>query len=71
MPSSPSYTHTQSVPSADWTIPHGLGARPLVSVQVLEQGAVQVILPKSVEYPDDQTVVVRFSVARSGTARLI
>jgi len=71
MANSHSYTHTQSVPSTDWTIAHGLGVRPLVSVQVAVGGTIQAILPKAVEYPDDQTVIVRFTSARSGTARLI
>lgn len=71
MASSHTYTHTQTVPSANWTIAHGLGARPLVSVQVTEQGTVQAILPLAVEYPDDQNVIIRFTSARSGTARLV
>ena len=71
MPSSPTYTHTQSVASANWTIQHNLGARPVVSVQVPYQGTMQVILPLAVEFPDDQNVVVRFSTPHTGLARLV
>lgn len=71
MAKSPSYTHTQTVASTDWNIPHGLGAQPIVSVQVAHDGGIQSILPKAVEYPDDQTVIVRFTTARTGTARLV
>jgi len=64
------YTHTQSIADTTWTINHQMGTRPIVSTQVTIDGAVQVILPREVEYPDLNNVIIRFTSARTGTARL-
>ena len=65
-----SHTHTQSVPSATWTIVHGLACKPSVSVVVTYQGSDQEIIPNSVSFPDNNTVVVGFTTPYSGSARL-
>ena len=65
------HQHVQSVPSTDWTITHSLGFNPAITVMVLDQGALTAILPKAVEYPAIGTVIVRFSTARTGEARLV
>jgi hypothetical protein len=65
------HQHVQSVAATDWTIVHGLGFNPAITVMVMEQGKLQAILPKSVEYPAVGTVLVKFSSARSGEARLV
>lgn len=65
------HTHNQAIASDVWTVNHGLGFKPAVTVAVHEQGVLQVILPKSVEYPSDSQVIVRFTSPRTGQARLV
>lgn len=65
-PVASTYVHTQSVPSAEWTIEHGLGKYPSVSVV---DSAGSVIIP-DVQYDSLYTVVVRFSAGFSGKAYL-
>lgn len=64
------HNHTQLSASDTWEIRHGLGCKPCVDVNVLHEGKIQKILPASIEYPDESTVIVRFTSPRSGTARL-
>ena len=64
------FSHTQAVESDTWTISHNMGCIPAVAVQVLLEGTMQTIIPKSITYPNANTVVVSFSKAFSGTARL-
>lgn len=65
-----SHTHIQSTPSTLWTINHGLSCHPTVSAKVMHDGALTAIMPKNISYPDADTVVIEFSSARSGEARL-
>jgi hypothetical protein len=64
-------THTQSSPATTWTITHNLGRPPVCEVVVQYNGESQVILPKQVIHTSANEVQIVFSVARSGTARLI
>jgi hypothetical protein len=66
-PSGQSYEHDQSVPSAVWTIPHGLGFFP-GGILVLDTLGRSVVGQPS--YPDANTLVLTFSAAFSGTAYL-
>ncbi len=63
-------TFPQTVPAATWTISHGYGRNPSVSVKVIYNGVLTEILPKSITFPDTATVVIEFSTAFSGEARL-
>ena len=65
------YTHTQTVASTTWTINHGMGYRPSVQTVVEVDGQNVVMLPKSITHASDNQVVVEFSIARTGTARLM
>lgn len=67
----PSKKHEQTTASDTWTINHGMNSKPSVSVFVNYKGTVQEMLPKSVQYPDDNTVVIGFSQPYSGEARLV
>lgn len=60
------YTHTQSVASATWTITHNLNKRP--SVTVVDSGGTVVI--GDVQYIDDNTIIITFIGAFSGAAYL-
>ena len=62
-----SYVHTQSASSASWTINHGLGKKPSVTITTLATG-VQVI--GEVTYTNDNTLVCSFATAVSGIANL-
>ena len=66
-----SHVHTQTTPSASWMITHGLKDKPSVSVQVMYNGELQTILPNNIEYVDNNTVIVHFTSAYSGSARLV
>lgn len=65
------HTHTQTIAATDWTINHSLGFKPAVTVLVDEGATVQAILPKAIEFPSATQVIVRFSIARTGQARLV
>lgn len=60
------YTHVQDEPSDTWTIVHTLGKHPSVSVVDSANRKIE----GEVEYPDVNTVVVRFLGAFSGKAYL-
>jgi hypothetical protein len=61
------FTHTQTASSSSWTINHGLGKKPSVTVTTLATG-VQVI--GEVTYTNNNTIVVSFAAAVSGIAHL-
>ena len=58
------FTHTQSSASATWTVDHSLGRKP--SVTILNSSDIEI--EGEVEHSDNNTVIVRFSVAVAGTA---
>jgi hypothetical protein len=60
------YLHQQLVPAATWTIDHGLGKEP--SVTVIDSGGSVVI--GDVSYPTLNRVVLIFSAPFGGRARL-
>jgi hypothetical protein len=60
------YVHTQSFPSATWTISHNLGRRP--SVTVVDSAGSVVI--GEVTYLSDNSLRVEFSAGFSGQAYL-
>jgi len=60
------YTHTQSSPSAVWSITHNLGKHPSVTVQDTTGNEVE----NQVEHIDLNSLVVTFSAAFSGRADL-
>lgn len=60
------YHHTQGVPSALWTIIHGLGYQPNVTVADSTERQVE----GDVSYPNVNTVVIAFSAAFAGEAFL-
>lgn len=64
------HTHVQSTPSNTWTINHGLGRTPSVTVSINYGGKLQVILPKEIEIVSSSQVIVRFSNNQTGQARL-
>lgn len=64
------YTHTQSSPATTWTIDHNLGRYPIVDVVIDFGGSTQQVQPKSIVSTSTNQVVVTFTTAHSGTARL-
>lgn len=61
-----SYRHSQSSPSATWTIQHNLGRMPHVTV--LDSAGTMII--GHVAHTDDNNLVVSFESGFSGTAHL-
>lgn len=61
------FTFEQMVSSDTWTIPHGLGFNPAITITDTAGTAVY----GSVTYPDLNTAVVTFSVPFSGRADLV
>lgn len=60
------FVHTQNVASATWTITHNLKAFP--NVTIVDSGNTEVIGEQ--EYPDENTVILRFRSPFSGKAYL-
>lgn len=60
------YLHEQAVPEAVWTIDHGLGKEPAVTV--INSAGDEVI--GDVSYPTADRVVITFSSGFAGRARL-
>ena len=60
------YIHNQTTPSATWTITHGLGRYPAVTIV---DSAGRVVMG-DVSYTDDNTVTIAFGAAFSGRAYL-
>ena len=60
------YTHTQSSPSATWTIAHNLGFRP--SVELLNTGSQEI--EGDVVHTSTNVTTVTFTTPLAGTARL-
>lgn len=63
-----SYTHTQAMPSAMWTIAHSLGRHPS-NIYIEDTAGEQCI--GAMSYPDNNTAVVTFSAAFAGVAYLL
>jgi hypothetical protein len=61
------YTHTQSTPSAAWTVNHNLGAYPS-AVQVVDSGGT--VWLGEIQHTNVNSLVIRFGFAFSGTAYL-
>ena len=66
-----SKTHKQASASNQWTIEHGMNAKPTVFVTVMYEGIEQAIIPSSIQYQDLNTVIIGFSQPFTGTARLV
>lgn len=63
-PAGTSYTHTQLVPAATWTVPHNLGYYPAISV-ITEEGTV---VYADIQHSSTATAVITFPSPTSGTA---
>ena len=61
------YIHTQSSPSATWTVPHNLGRRPNVELRTVGG----VVMLGQVTHVSDNLLTVSFAYAIAGTARMI
>lgn len=68
---STSFTFTQEIPASTWTIEHNLNCAPIVDVLITLDGILQKVIPLAVEHVTVDTMVVTFSSAQSGEARLI
>lgn len=66
-----SYTFTQSTPAMVWTIVHNLNCAPVCDVVENDSGVYRKILPLSVKHIDNTTLLVEFTEAVAGVARLI
>jgi hypothetical protein len=60
------YVHTQSVPASTWTITHGLGFTP--NVTVVDSGGT--VVEGSYNYPNNNSVILSFTGSFSGKAYL-
>jgi hypothetical protein len=60
------YVHTQSVPASTWTITHGLGFIP--NITVVDSGGT--VVEGSYNYPNNNSVILTFTGSFSGKAYL-
>lgn len=65
------YIHTQTTASAVWTIDHNLDLTSLMIETFLGDSNASTILPLKVTKTTPNQVVVIFSTARAGTARIL
>ena len=66
------FTHTQSTPAAIWTINHNLDLTSLMIETLIEVGGKpSPIIPSKITKTSSNQVVIVFSTARAGTARLV
>ena len=66
------FTFTQSTPAAIWTINHNLDLTSLmIDVLVDQNGTTAPIVPSKITKTSSNQVVIVFSTARAGTARLL
>ena len=65
------YDHVQDEAATTWTIDHGLGHYPIIDVLVDYQGSRQKVLPLSIISTTADQTLVTFSIALTGSARLI
>lgn len=63
--------YTQATPALAWTITHNFGRKVIADTWVNINGVMTKILPKKVTNVDDNTLMIEFTIARSGSARLI
>lgn len=65
------YVHTQAVASDTWTISHPLNSSSLaIDILINYQGGVQTAIPKDIIFEDNSTITVKWTSARSGSARI-
>lgn len=60
----------QTTASDTWTVVHNLNRLPTCDVRIVLDGVKVKILPAEVEYLDENTLIVKFSAAQIGSARL-
>lgn len=65
------YSHVQSVASTTWTVNHNLGRKPIFDVFVYNSGDLVKIIPQSIEYTDDNTIIITFSQNRTGIVNCV
>ena len=71
MPLANSYTHEQASASTTWTIVHNLGTNaPSYHCYIDVGGTPTQIIPNSATVTDENTLVLTFTTARAGTARV-
>lgn len=63
--------HLQETPSLEWLIAHGQHGYPLVDAYISYEDVVQKIIPKEVQYVDENTVRLVFNSPRAGFATVI
>ena len=64
-------TFEQASPASVWTVTHAFTSTPVVDVLVSVNGLLTKILPQSITNPSDTQIVITFSSAESGVARLV
>lgn len=65
------YNHVQAAPAATWTITHNLGCKPTFDVAVDFEGTSVKAYPSGVVHVTDNLLQLSFSVARTGSVRLV
>ncbi len=65
------YRHEQTTAATTWTITHNLGVYPIVDAWTMYEGDLQKILPAQVNYVDENTCTLVFTVPISGFATVV
>lgn len=64
--------HLQAVASDTWTITHTFSNSPTLAVEAAIDidGVQHIVIPKDIYFPDANTIVIKWSSPRTGSARL-
>lgn len=66
-----SFNHDQATASDTWTLVHGLGYAPAVSVQIYINAVLHTVLPKDIAHSSDlKTTTITFTSPQTGKAHL-
>lgn len=64
------FNYIQATPAITWTITHNFGQKAVADTWVTVNGTATKILPKKITNVDNNTLMIEFSIARAGGARL-
>jgi len=66
------FIHTQTAPALEWQVAHNLNCYPVSDIMIDgENGLIEKTLPQSLEYVDENNILITFSSAQTGMARLV
>lgn len=63
--------YDQTIPATVWTIQHNFGSKVVADAFIFVDGVKSKILPYKMSLPDDNTLRIEFTTARSGAVSVV